>query len=111
LVLVDCKIIAEGRPQQILQNEEVLSRADIDKALGLSEMRLTPEDFPQDKFAKNNEINSSYITIEPGSHKQEHVQKKQTKDFGQPLVKIENISYSYSDENQAVEDIQHILNW
>ncbi len=46
LVLIDGEIVADGKPQEILHDEEVLSLADIDipvslrvaKALGLSEM-------------------------------------------------------------------------
>ena len=66
------KVVAEGKPQEILQDEELLSRADIDipvslrvaKALGLSEMPLTPEDFPQDKFTnQNSNQNSQNNTI------------------------------------------------
>ncbi|WP_414622478.1 ABC transporter ATP-binding protein [Calothrix sp. CCY 0018] len=130
LVLIDGEIVAEGKPEEILQNEELLSRADIDipvslrvaKALGLSEMPLTPEDFPQDKFTnrnsnqnsnqnlQNQNYSSSYITIEPRSYKQKQEQEpepenKKSTNFGQALVKVENLSYSYSDENQALEDI------
>ena len=132
LVLIDGEIVAEGKPEEILQNEELLSRADIDipvslrvaKALGLSEMPLTPEDFPQDKFTnrnsnqysnqnlQNQNYSSSYITIEPRSYKFEKQQEqepepenKKSTNFGQALVKVENLSYSYSDENQALEDI------
>lgn len=123
LVLIDGEIVADGKPQEILQNEELLSRADIDipvslrvaKALGLSEMPLTPEDFPQDFIDQNSNQNysSNYITIEPRSYKFEKQQQepepeqenKQSANFGQILVKVENISYSYSDENQTLKDI------
>ena len=123
LVLIDGEIVADGKPQEILQNEELLSRADIDipvslrvaKALGLSEMPLTPEDFPQDKFTnqnsnqnlQNNGNNNSFITIETrsGNKEEKESENKKSTNFGQPLVKVENISYSYSDENQALEDI------
>jgi energy-coupling factor transport system ATP-binding protein len=123
LVLIDGEIIADGKPQEILQNEELLSHADIDipvslrvaKALGLSEMPLTPEDFPQDFIDKssNQNYSSNYITIEPRSYKFEKQQQepepeqenKKSANFGQILVKVENISYSYSDENQTLQDI------
>lgn len=136
LVLIDGEVVAEGKPQDILQDEELLSRADIDipvslrvaKALGLSEMPLTPEDFPQDRFtnqnsnpitnqnSQDNYNNTTYITIEPRSYEQKHhpeneklenekPDNKKSTNFGQPLVKVENLSYSYSDENQTLEDI------
>lgn len=123
LVLIDGEIVADGKPQEILQNEELLSRADIDipvslrvaKALGLSEMPLTPEDFPQDFIDKssNQNYSSNYITIEPRSYKFEKQQQEpepeqenqKSANFGQILVKVEDISYSYSDENQTLEDI------
>ncbi|KYC43702.1 hypothetical protein WA1_00600 [Scytonema hofmannii PCC 7110] len=112
LVLVDGKAIAEGTPEEILRNEELLSRADIEppvtlplaKVLGMSSSPLTIEEFQQAYKASRMQQLSSL-----GVKKSQHCLEKsfQAKnDFGKLAVSMERVTFCYSNkEPKVLKDI------
>ncbi|MEW5858531.1 MAG: ATP-binding cassette domain-containing protein [Cyanobacteriota bacterium] len=127
LVLVDGKIVAQGKTDEILSNYDILSRADIEptlslraaRALGIPGSPLTPEDFDrvaeQAKRAVNGDEQGNRFRF---SHPiaravglREYVEESNDKgvqaenNFGQPLVRIEDVTYCYSDKTKVLEDL------
>ncbi|MEW5859938.1 MAG: ATP-binding cassette domain-containing protein [Cyanobacteriota bacterium] len=126
LVLVDGKIIAQGKTDEILSNYDLLARADIEptaslraaRALGIPGSPLTPEDFDRAAEQAKRSVNGG----EQGnrfSHPvaravglREYVEDSDRKrvqtqnNFGQPLVRIENVTYCYSDKTKVLEDLK-----
>lgn len=108
LVFVDGKVIAQGKPEEILQNEELLGRADVEppislrvaRALGLSESPLTLEEFQQAYFASPMQQPSS-LTV--GKHRHFSAEPLAAKrNFGNPLVCMEDVKFCYSDDGPKV---------
>jgi len=108
LVFVDGKVIAQGKPEEILQNEELLGRADVEppislrvaRALGLSESPLTLEEFQQAYFASPMQQPSS-LTV--GKHKHSSTEPLAAKrNFGNPVVCMEDVKFCYSDDGPKV---------
>ncbi|MBW4648783.1 MAG: ATP-binding cassette domain-containing protein [Kastovskya adunca ATA6-11-RM4] len=127
LVLVDGKIVAQGKTDEILSNYDLLSRADIEptlslraaRALGIPGSPLTPEDFDrvaeQAKRAVNGDEQGNRFRF---SHPiaravglREYVEESNDKEvqaennFSQPLVRIEDVTYGYSDETKVLDDL------
>lgn len=107
LIFVDGKVIAEGAPEEILRNEELLARADIEppiclrvaRALEMSESPLTPEELQRHlafrsmrlfKSPPEQEEGDAQATLQPQGN------------FGAPTVCVENVTFSYSNEGPNV---------
>jgi energy-coupling factor transporter ATP-binding protein EcfA2 len=127
LVLVDGKIVAQGKTDEILSNYDLLSRADIEptlslraaRALGIPGSPLTPEDFDrvaeQAKRAVNGDEQGNRFRF---SHPiaravglREYVEESNDKgvqaenNVSQPLVRIEDVTYGYSDETKVLDNL------
>jgi energy-coupling factor transport system ATP-binding protein len=97
LVLVDGRIVAEGTPEEILRDEDVLARADVEpptalrvaRALGLAGAPLTPED-----LARAVGRVGRFDTVPPAIG-----------EFGRPLVSVEAVTYDYPDGTRALTDV------
>ncbi|MFB2935112.1 ABC transporter ATP-binding protein [Aerosakkonemataceae cyanobacterium BLCC-F154] len=122
LVLVNGKIIAQGKTDEILSNYDLLSQADIEptaslraaRALGIPGSPLTFEQFEQAAGQAN---------LAGNGHQQRHsfsnpivrdldlhyVKSHTSKQFGRAIVRIENASFCYSKRTQAIEDINIII--
>ncbi|MUG91397.1 ATP-binding cassette domain-containing protein [Scytonema sp. UIC 10036] len=108
LVLVDGKAIAEGTPEEILRNEELLSRADIEppislrlaKALSMSSSPLTFEEFQQAYKASRMQQLSSLRVEESKHFLAESPQAKNN--FGKPAVSMEKVTFCYSNKRPRV---------
>lgn len=111
IVLVDGKAIAQGKPEEILRNEELLVCADIEppmslrvaRALGMSELPLTLEEFQHAYLASQMQDPAS-LTV---GHQQVAAAPSETKsNFGEPLVCMENVTFCYSnDEPKVLKDL------
>lgn len=112
LVLVDGKVIAEGTPDEILRNEDLLSCADIEspislrvaRALGLSESPLTLKEFQQ--AYRNSHIQRlSSLTVKKDRHFSAESSLVQDK-FGDLVVCMKNVTFSYSgDSSKELKDV------
>ncbi|WP_315787949.1 energy-coupling factor transporter ATPase [Fischerella sp. JS2] len=108
LVLVDGKIIAEGTPQEIFRDKDLLSQADVElpvsvrvaHCLGLSESPLTPEEFKQVVAFDLQRVFKPSVTSTV--HKTTSLTSE---NFGEPIVCIEDVTYCYSSENKAIANI------
>lgn len=143
LVLVDGKIVAQGKTDEILSNYDLLTRADIEpttslraaRALGIPGSPLTPEDFDRasaqgewtvergeehDDISLETEdtfnhpvaraLGLKYVESDEGNGKglrgAQYQKRWQAKDnFGEPLVRIEDLTYCYSDETKVLENL------
>lgn len=108
LVFIDGKVIAQGKPEEIVRNEELLECADIEplislrvaRALGMSELPLTPEAFQQAYLSMRMQ-NPSTLKVE--KHRHSTVEPPEAKsNFGAPLVYMENVIFCYSDDGPRV---------
>lgn len=106
IVFVDGKAIASGLPEEIVKNQELLERADIEppislrlaRALGMSQSPLTPEEFKQAYFANRMQDPSSLVVrqhsrVEPPEAK---------RNFGDPVVCMQDVTFCYSDDGPKV---------
>jgi energy-coupling factor transport system ATP-binding protein len=108
LVLVGGKVIAEGTPDKILRNEDLLSCADIEspislrvaRALGLSESPLTVEEFQQ-TYKSSRMQRLSSLTVKKNSHFSAESSSVQDK-FGDLVVCMENVTFCYSSNKSKV---------
>lgn len=128
IVLVNGKIIAQGKTDEILSNYDLLSQADIEptaslrvaRALGIPGSPLTFEQFEQAAGQANlagngQEQRHSFSNpivrdlglryIESDGNKRSHTSKQ----FGKPIVRIEDVTYCYSKGTKAIEDINIII--
>ncbi|WP_026736312.1 ABC transporter ATP-binding protein [Fischerella sp. PCC 9605] len=103
LVLANGNIIAEGTPEEIFRDKDLLSQADVElpvsvrvaHALGLSESPLTPEEFKQ-------LVNfDSQVTSSIGNG----ITRQSGEDFGESVVCIEDVTYCYSGDNKAIANM------
>lgn len=108
LVFVDGKAIAQGKPEEIVRNKELLERADIEppislrvaRALGMSQSPLTPKEFQQ-AYLSMRMRNPS--TLKVGEHRHSKAELSAAKrDFGEPLVCVEDVTFGYSDDGAKV---------
>lgn len=108
IVLVDGQVIASSKPEEIVRNEELLERADIEppislrvaRALGMAESPLTPEEFQQ-AYLNMRMQNPSTLKVE--EHRHSTVEPPEAKrDFGTPEVCMENVTFCYSDDGSKV---------
>lgn len=107
IVLVDGQVIAEGTPEEILRNHDLLLSADVEpvislriaRALGLSESPLTPQELERALTIHFRQILKPQSTFE----QQELPAAKAS--FSQPRVCIENLKYRYSDATEALENV------
>jgi energy-coupling factor transport system ATP-binding protein len=98
LVLADGEVIADGPAEQLLRDDEVLLRADIEppislrvaRALGLRESPLTPEAFEPliSRVERDDEAPPQVVSS-----------------FGEPVVRLEHVAYAYPDGTKALEDV------
>jgi energy-coupling factor transport system ATP-binding protein len=125
LVLVDGKIVAQGKTDEILSNYDLIECADIEptaslraaRALGIPGSPLTLEDF--DQAAKRvKQVVDGYEQGNRFSHPvaravglREYVEENNGKrvqtenHFGQPLVRIEDVTYCYPNGSKVIEDL------
>jgi energy-coupling factor transporter ATP-binding protein EcfA2 len=98
LVLIDGRLVAQGTPEEILRDEDVLARADVEppvelrvaRALGLAGSPLTPEEFERavGHVRRGN--------AEPPAA---------TGGFSKPLIRVEGVTYDYPDGTRALTDV------
>lgn len=97
IILVDGEVIAQGEPKEILQNEELLERADIEpplslrvaRALDMSESPLTPEEF-QRAYLNSRMQHPGLLTV---GHRHPSAELPKVKrNFGEPIVCMENVT-------------------
>jgi energy-coupling factor transport system ATP-binding protein len=103
LIFVDGRIIAQGTPEELLRNESLLDRADIEppiclrlaRTLGLSDSPLTLEEFERAYRPINNQNSPSLTAKTP----------RTKTNFGNCIVCLENVTFSYSkDAPNAIAD-------
>jgi energy-coupling factor transport system ATP-binding protein len=107
LVLADGKVIAQGTLEEILRNDELLARADVEppvslrvaRARGWSEVPLTLEQFER-----------AIDPVKPHDH--ERIQglltrrpEKAEDRLVEPLVRVEGVTYCYPDGTKALDNV------
>ncbi|GAB4237651.1 MAG: energy-coupling factor transporter ATPase [Elainellaceae cyanobacterium] len=128
LVIVDGVVIAEGKPEDILRDEELVANADatppvslqVARALGLSQAPLTIDEFEQAIDHKRSSDQRSYYVYKPAPLDYDQLEPDQAKystqsdqksvqQSDQPLVQIERLSFRYPDGTQALKDVSFQL--
>ncbi|MBD2257230.1 ATP-binding cassette domain-containing protein [Pseudanabaena sp. FACHB-2040] len=109
LVIVDGSVVAEGKPEDILRDDDLVSHADatppvslrLARALGLPSSPLTFEEFEQafdPKFGpepRQQQLGNGASVTDP--------------QLGQTLVQVEQLSFCYPDGTQALKDVNFAL--
>jgi energy-coupling factor transport system ATP-binding protein len=106
LILVDGQAIAQGKPEEMFKNAELLDRADIEpplslrvaRALGMSESPLTLQEFQQAYLASRMQDPAS-LTV--GKHFSAELPAAK-QNFGDPLVCMQDVTFCYSDDKPKV---------
>lgn len=113
LVLVDGQIVAEGAPNEILRNYDLLELADIEppltiaaaRGLGICEPLFTAEEFEQ-------AVSVNFTQIFKPSYKPQDLNGSSSRtqnNFGQPLLCMEDVTFCYSENNKALTDMHLTL--